>query len=175
VWVSQLLSRLRQIPFHSVVWLPDDVELCSRLVQRARETFFGIRGDRRAISLNLLVDASREHEPCWTNYAPRPYGNVVRTQWVDGAFYAPRAFFHSIAWNVDPVPEQRWLDSPLSGSGVWAQVSRRLHRRGFGMYRVKDSLVNHLELESQMNPEARRENPLTSVRFVGGRHHERAE
>ena len=138
-------------------FLPDDVRLCDGFFSRAIDAWEQIE-DPNKMALNLLVD-SREHSTCWTGQLPVDRGHVVSTGWFDGVVLVPQYYFEHLDYEV--------RQTRLRSDGGWAQISDRLHHEGYGLYRVRDSLVLHGHLPSVMHPEARKQFPLHSVRFVG--------
>lgn len=130
-------------------FLPDDVRLCDGFFDLAIDAWERIE-DPNKMALNLLVD-SREHSTCWTAQLPVDRGHVVSTGWFDGVALVPRDYFEHLDYAAEP----------------WSPVCRRLHADGYGLYRVRDSLVLHGHEPSVMFPDVRKKHPLHSVRFVG--------
>lgn len=162
-WINQILGHVRAWRWNRLIWLPDDVRVCRRFYDRCEEAWQSCPADRRG--LNVLLDDGREDLACWTQLDPVDVGAVTRTGWIDGAFYSARGLFDRLDWSLHPVDPKMWAARPLLGSGVWAQVS---HRAGPAtLYRVKESLVDHLDIPSQMNPEARRLHPMKASTFRG--------
>lgn len=166
-WIHRILGDQQSVDAKYWVVLPDDARLCRGFFDRTLEAWAAIR-DERKITLNLMVDAARERQPCWTGVRPQRCGNVDRTQWVDVLLLCERRFFQLLDYRLEPVRETRWRSAPLASSGVGEQMSRRLHAAGATMYRVRDSLVVHAGQQSMMNPAARQSVPLVAVRFVDG-------
>lgn len=147
-------------------FLDDDMRLCRSFFRRAIETWGKIQQPKKA-TLHLMIDSSRQGQPCWTAYPPvRIDEHVTRTQWVDGAFMCDREFFGAINFRIDPIPRSRWGPGSTASTGVGSQLSKRLHNGGFGMYQVNRSLVVHTQVPSEYNPEDRQAHPLDTVDFV---------
>ena len=170
LWTSRVLSECRAWCAGDplFVFLDDDMRLCRRFFERMSAAWEGIDDPGKA-TLHLMVDAGREHAACWTGVLPeRVSEEVWRTQWVDGAFVCDRSVFEALDWRVPEVPESRWDEDPgLSTGGGWS-MSRRLHGQGRSLYRVHRSLVAHRVGPSRLNEQARRQAPMTGVRFVDG-------
>lgn len=117
--------------------------------------------DPQARCLNILVDTTRRHGPCWTGYPPElvRFGGhaVYHTQWVDGFYVCGRAFFEALDWQVFPIDRRRWVSE---SSGVGAQISHRLHQAGFSLYQMPHSLLRHGDSPSLMHPVIRLTEPL---------------
>ena len=145
----------------------DDVRLCTDFFGRAESLWNGIT-DTRKVSLNIFVDESRVSGPVWTKVEPKQVGNVWKTQWVDGLYIANRRYLEALRYSVPPVSASRWKRDPSLSSGVGQNISLKLHRASFGMYRVDKSLVVHVEAKSQLNPIARRQQPLRATRYIDG-------
>ena len=171
-WWNTILASLKNVTAEDelVLVLQDDVRLCREFTSRALELFLGIDDPQRT-TLHLHVSAERAGPgtQCWTPVRAAPFGNVLRTGWVDmGAFLAHRRLFEALQWRLDPVPSSRWARQDVLGSGVGEQISRRAHAAGLGMYQVRRSLVVHDHTPSQMNPTARFRWPMRTVDFVDG-------
>jgi len=72
-----------------------------------------------------------------------------------------------IGWRVPPVTSRRFRD-PMASSGVGMNLSGAWDRRGWHMYRVRESLLELSIVPSLMNPDERRSTPIRSLRFVDG-------
>lgn len=167
-WWNTILADLRRAEAQTFVLLQDDMRLCHDFFTRALTLWSSI-SDQKKASLFLHVDADID-KPRWTLVRPRRLGEVSECGWIDfNAFICGRAMFDALSWRVEPISPARWRHDPLLGSGVGAQLSVRLERRGLKMYRTNDSLTLHAEVESRMNPDARRKHPLRTVRFVDGK------
>jgi FkbM family methyltransferase len=169
-WWNAILADLRRTNASTFIVLQDDMRLCRGFFARSRALWSSIADPRKA-SLFLHVDecTTGVGETRWTPVRTRSLGAVSECGWVDcTAFLCERATLEALAWHVDPISPGRWRGNPLLGSGVGAQISARLHLRRRTMYRVNDSLTLHTEGASRMNPDARRQQPMRTVRFVDG-------
>jgi GT2 family glycosyltransferase len=163
-----ILSDCREQPGEPLyVFLDDDMRLCSRFFERALTIWEGINARHKA-TLTLIVDDSREHTDCWTGVKPTAAGHVTRTQWVDMAWLCDHRALNALGWEVPDFGAGRWAADPSKSTGVGQWISRKLHQRGDGLYRVAHSLVCHSVGSSHMNPEARKRASLLAVRFVDG-------
>ncbi len=163
-WTNRAYADLRTAPFDRFVQLPDDVRLARGFFERAEAVWSKISDDRK-IALSVHVDDSREHQPCWTNFSPKRLGEFDLTGWVDGAFYSTRDLLDALNWELTPIKPPR---NRNRSSGVGSQMSRRLFRADYAMYRVHQSLVRHTYDPSQMHPQERAQHPLHTVRFADG-------
>lgn len=163
-WVSFSYGTLEPLTnYDHYIFLPDDVRLCRNFFGRAVEAWETI-DDPKKITLNLLVDSSRENISCWTGVIPVEVGHIDYTGWVDGCFISTRRYLEEIHFRV---PEKEWdIKNPHLGSGFGYRVSTCLYEKGFKMYRVENSLVKHLAIPSIMNPELRERDSMETVRFV---------
>ncbi len=171
-WWNTVLADLEKTTTEDelVLVLQDDVRLCRDFTRRAQALFDGIDDPQRA-TLHMHVSAERAGlgTQCWTPERAAPFGDVVRTGWVDmGAFLAHRRLFEALRWRLDKVPDARWARRDALGSGVGEQISLRAYAGGLGMYQVRQSLVVHDRTPSQMNPTARSRWPLLTMDFVDG-------
>lgn len=145
--VTDALLEIAKRPHDRVVFLPDDAILCNGFFDRV-ETLWSetIALDPTALTLNVLVESPRMWGPCWTNFVPEPSTHVMKTQWVDGAFYADSSFVK----RVPHIRPTRYF--PSRGSGVWQQVSEDANTFGDGLYQVFSSLVDLQSIPSEMRP-----------------------
>lgn len=169
-WWNTILADLRRCAARSFLVLQDDMRLCPDFLERSLALWDGIRDERKgSLFLHLDESAVSSGRSGWTTSQDVQAGRVVRCGWVDmNAFICDRRLFEALDWHLRPVPGRRWSENPLLGSGVGAQISVRAHQRGLGLYRVRESLTVHDSSPSRMNPRARDDEPLTTVRFVDG-------
>lgn len=169
-WISAIFARQKRARARCWIFLPDDVRLCEGFLKRALTMWRKI-DDAKKATLVLLTGETREG-PSWTNVRPERRGLVDRTQWVELACLMDRRTLEALEYKLDAVPARRWTENPNASSGVGQQLSQRLHSKGFSMYRAHESLVVHLDGQSQMNPE--RPHSMQTLRFVDGRAAHRA-
>ena len=163
--MGKAIADLRDVsPDAFVALLPDDVRVCERFFTRATEAWAAI-DDPMKMALTVLADAWREGQPSWTGVTPQRRGAVWRTQWIDGAFVAPRALFEALDFEVLPVSAGRWRRDPQLSSGVGRQLSLRLAEAGHALYCVHESLVDHRIGPSRMTPSTPDDRHRT-LRFV---------
>lgn len=146
--------------------LPDDVELSGALFPVV-EALFAMGACE---VLNLHRD-HRVHSSCWGSKPAEVVREVegvcvdlVRTDWVDGVFVANRRAVRK-AHPLNPI-KRRWSTYPDLGSGVGEAMSWALRLRRIPIFHATRSLVRHLNLRSQMNPVARRKDPLETLDYL---------
>ena len=165
-WVKQIYGTLEANKKPYVILLPDDVRLCRDFIARAVSFWRAIK-DPRKIALTLQAD-SRLGRSNWTGITPKQQGDVWHTGWGDGAILCTPEYFKALGHSCPAVPADRWAQTPLLGSGVGQVLSTELHRQGRSMWCTHQSLLVHVGIGSQMNPEERKKNPLRSERFIDG-------
>ena len=168
--VTSVYEHVRVSPAATFFQFPDDIRLCDDFFTQALSRWHTI-SDPKKLAMNLLRD-SRAEGLCWTPVRPQDAGHVLQVGWIDGLFVACRDYYEQLAYRA-PEVENIWAKNPLRGSGVYEKVSCALYQVG-NFYCVKESLVVHTDVESEMNPEARRQAPLRAVNFIDGEEaHER--
>lgn len=138
------------------IFLPDDVQLNNNFISDVLNTWKSIN-DEKKICLSLLVD-NRIKKSNWLPIEPEDKGEVILTHWNDLCFICEKNFFK--AFTIAPIDPFRWESNPLLSSGVGKQISNKLFYLGFNMYNMKKQTLKHLPVESKMNPEERKINPL---------------
>lgn len=167
-WISRAYTELKGLDADTrVVFLQDDVRLCRHFFDKAAQQWEAIDDPRKA-TLTLLLDSQREGRRCWTAYSPHRSGNVWQTQWVDQLFMADRRFLEAIDYRIEPISRYRWQVNPDLSSGVGQSLSNVLHRSGWQMYCVDESLIAHVEQPSLMNGKVRKRETMQTVRFADG-------
>jgi hypothetical protein len=158
--VNNILDTLSAKKSDYYFYLGDDLEVKENFFYDAINSWESI-SDNNKISLNLLIDSRTKS---WTDFerVKRNFSgfDVYQTQWLDMIMIFDEKL---LSHRLNPIPISRWKDRPLLSSGVGAQLSGRFHESGYGMYQVVSSLVYHGEHDSEMNPEERRINKLTSI------------
>ena len=114
--------------------LPDDFLPADGMVEKAITLWNSIK-DPQKICLNLYAD--RIGIPCWTGFKQVDKGNVYLRQWVDMCFLCEDKFFTELGELTDT--RGNWQTK--GSSGVGAMISKRLKRKEFNLYQVKESLV----------------------------------
>ncbi|WP_321415755.1 glycosyltransferase family 2 protein [uncultured Desulfobacter sp.] len=167
-WINHVYAELKDIDQNTlVVFLQDDVRLCRDFFDKAENQWQSIRDSHKA-TLTLLVDSQREGRSCWTGFKPRRNNKVWQTQWVDQLFMADRRFLEAIHFRIESISSRRWQFNPDLSSGVGQQLSTQLHRAGWKMYCVNQSLIAHIDHPSLMNGELRKRESMKTVRFIDG-------
>lgn len=150
--VTEGFQQLRQIRFDDFWMLPDDVMISDNFFERSLELWDRI-ADPQKICLSTGHTFGRHLRGCWTNQKPVVMDDVVFTQWNDLCFYSKRQLLEEIFFETS-VTHDRWAGNEELGSGVGADISRRLFKKGFNMYHVMESLVTFDNVPSQMFNEA---------------------
>jgi len=166
-WVSKCYAAQQSLSPNLWVLLPDDVRLCENFFDRCLGYWAAAPQDK--VSLNLLRDEARLTKACWTGVRPtRVNDKIDNVGYTDGLAAVSRRFFEGLRWKLEPVPKGRWLADPLLSSGVGDQISKAIHARHLGQYRVRQSLVQHVDGPSEMNPDMRLVDSMLAVDFVDG-------
>ena len=142
-----------------IVQLPDDVTLTPRFFAKAKAKldaiveFTGPQAGGKVACLNLYR-CYRDAQ--WGSGDPQPFifgrHEVRLTGWVDMCFIAYPRMMEFLNYQLDPI-DRLWRMNPDLGSGVGAQISRRLRSRRLTMWQAETSLViDHGTQPSQMNP-----------------------
>ena len=146
-------------------FLPDDIEICKDFFTTAIAKLEHIKSfDNNFACLSLLTDEQRKMavSSCWTaKQSELKYGEIL-SHFNDCCFICQDAFFELLDYKMNEVKPIRWLRDPNLSSGVGRQISLRLVEKEVNMYHCFNSLVKHGEHESLMNPQERKNNPLTS-------------
>jgi hypothetical protein len=151
--IAHRLAWRHAQPARYFIFLPDDVRLASRFLDRAVAAWDGVV-DARKLTLMLHIEETREHAAVWTDVLPEDAGDdLVRIGWVEsGNFIAGPELLAFLNWSFPRVPIQRWVDNPPISSGVGATLSELIHAADHRMYRTRSSLVAHVGVSlSKMN------------------------
>lgn len=105
--------------------------------------------DKKAVAMSAMN--RRWREKCWTNF-PKKIVNLgnkrfFKTQYVDGNFIANRKFLEAIDFKIEPIENHKEGKS----SGVWKQVSERLHKQSYHIYSVLDNIYFETDTETNLN------------------------
>ena len=146
-------------------FLPDDIEICPNFFNIAIEKLEYIKSfDNNFACLSLLTDDQRKMatNSCWTaKQSELKYGEIL-SHFNDCCFICQDTFFELLDYKMNEVKPIRWVRDPNLSSGVGRQISLRLVEKEANMYHCFNRLVRHGEHESLMNPQERKNNPLTS-------------
>jgi glycosyltransferase involved in cell wall biosynthesis len=150
--VTELFGMIKGEQYDYILQLPDDVQVPANFYRRAIRLYDAIASSRK-VCLNLYRD---HRQAQWGSGPPKPYTfegtEYERTDWVDMCYIATPTFFEALNYRVMHVA-RNWAVFPELGSGVGAQISRRLRSMGYSQWRLNQSLViDHGTQESKMNP-----------------------
>lgn len=145
--------------YDNYLFIPDDVRISDTFVEDSVNAWNNL-DDKRKICLNLITD-KRINNPQWTCHKPIKKGQYINTQWCDLSFICSYNFL--LCWKMVHLSLKRWEENPKAGSGVGSYLSKHLHWLGYKMYHYETSLAHHLPLESEMNKEERKINPIKSL------------
>jgi hypothetical protein len=165
--VSWLFAELRLRKFDFVLMLPDDVRLSPSFFDDLLARWDAIE-DPNKICLSPLLAENHYGKPMWGSAPPISIRaenfRIIRTQWTDMCFMAPRKFFELLNFEVRPISPRRWRKKTNLSSGVGEQITMRVRKTGVNMYHLANSLVLHGTHISKMNYEERLRSPLISKR-----------
>lgn len=163
--VNWLFSELKARKFDYVLMLPDDVRLKPNLFDDLVRGWEAIYDEQKAC-LSPLLTENHWGKKMWGSRVPvqmRTTGpKILRTQWMDLCFFAPRNFFELLDFEVHPISPRRWKKDSLKSSGVGQQLTTRLISTGANLYHLSNSLVLHGDHASKMNFEERLRSPMIS-------------
>lgn len=179
---SRLLERFEESDCARFVSLPDDCRICAHFFKWV-DAYLSLRGVS-CLSLHRDLGARSMHG-CWDSGPPTlvnkrralplvvgPPAGVPPVRmglelcgWVDGFTAMRRAAAAKLEFRVKRV-SRPWKRAPHLGSGVGEQITRRLRRAKVPIHRPTRSLVRHLGVPSEMNPEARVHHPLATADFI---------
>lgn len=141
--INHVYQELKNIHQDTMLaFLPQNVRLCQMFFNRAQNLWDRIN-DPRKLTLTIMVDAQRENASCWTGFRPRKKDGFSKIQWVDSVFVAQFSYLRALDFKVPPISATRWEKKPDLSSGVGQKISVKLHKAGYGLYRVENSLVEN--------------------------------
>ena len=153
--INYLYEQLRSESFDYYAQFADDLRLAPDFFDKAIKLYESI-DDKNKICLNpMLLNEVKTQR--WHKSELIHKGDVYLSQWVDGCFISTKQYFEQLNYQLTK-PK---LTNKIS-SGIGAQITQRLTRKGFNMYMVKESLIEHGTHESKMHKEHREKRPLTA-------------
>lgn len=162
-FVSKVFAdqRRRKGPF---LFLPDDVRLRDGFFEKMREAWESIPGSaQKRGCLRVLVSEARRNSASWTQASPKQVSDLVDdVGFFDGAALLSKAALAALDYAVPPV-DASLARGPNTSSGMGKAVSFKLKAAGLGMYRVRESLVDHVAAKSQMHPSQRLEDSASAA------------
>lgn len=144
-----IYKRSKSIAWHVMVQLPDDVLPVAGMYNAAVNALYKFK------SAGVLINLYRCHrDQEWGSPRPFDIDDTLRyTGWMDMCYACKRAVIVALEYTVHPIYRD-WRRHPEMGSGVGAQLSRRLRELSITQYQFKQSLViDRGEHKSQMNPQ----------------------
>lgn len=146
--MHQLYQKAKGMEWDILFQLPDDVLPVTLMYKIAVKQLQKIPSEQVLINLYRCYRDAQ-----WGSTEPFDFdANIRFTGWMDMCYACKRPAIQAIAYSVHPV-FRNWQTTPELGSGVGAQLSRRLRWMGVNQYQFLQSLViddgNH---KSKMNP-----------------------
>lgn len=149
--ISYAFKSLKNKQFDYLWQLPDDVRLKEDFFERSLKAWEHIQSKNK-ICLSTGYTNDRILHPCWTEFTPKKLSpEIMWTQFNDLCYLAPRKFFEVLEWDIEKPDEQKWRDNGNFGSGVGANISRRLAQKGFNMFHTVESLVEFVDCKTVMH------------------------
>lgn len=149
--IDDTFKYVKNIDARYYFYLQDDVRLVDDFFEKSIEIYNSI-DDPSKISLGTLIVECQRDQPKWTGFVPEKFDRYYKTQWCELFFVAEKKLFEVLEYKMMQVNKNRWKYEPTLGSGVGKQISLRLQSLGYNMYHVVNSLVEHDDHESVMNP-----------------------
>ena len=156
--MHSIFQKARQKKWDYFLMLQDDLELCSGFFDRISDTWNTI--GRRYSVINLFTDETRVGRSIWGCPTPKLIEDTELWQcnWTDPMFFCDRWALDAIGFYMKPIENH----SPAMGSKVGMQLSKRFNAAGVSIYQGIETLVHHGDHPSMMNPELRKQKPLTA-------------
>jgi len=166
-WMNCVLQDAKNSGEELFLFLQDDIRLCKNFFTQLQARWSELRGRPATLNLHRDEERARATTGCWTLAPLQRMGKVSSVGWTDcAAFLCARPALAALGWRLKPIPKSRWSSNARLSSGVGQQLSTRLHRGGWALYRTELSLVVHADAPSQLNP--RRRESMRTVHFVDG-------
>ena|ERR1035437_622018 len=142
--ITTLFKKTSEYISHVVIQIDDDFILCNNFIDKLIDKFFEakvINNKNVAIHYHISINDKRNWE---------------MRNGIDGGTLFDTSFLKEIKYLIDPISLNRWkLNSELS-SGVWTQISEKIHKNELLTYKLEHSLVEHDGNEdSKMHPKLR--------------------
>ena len=154
--ITELFQKAAQYVSHVVIQIDDDFLLCNNFVDKLIDWFFmGKEVDNKNVATHYHLPAGHKKRNWWG----MPYG-------IDGGAIFDTKFLAEINNSITPISGRRWAHSPELSSGVWKQVSEKIHKNGLCTYNLEYSLAQHDGNEdSKMNTSQRNRSPINTENF----------
>lgn len=134
--------------------IPDDFILTKNFINESIRQYENIEDDKK-IMLSLFIEKERVNNINWFEGQSeiKQFGDTHyhKTQWMDMCCIVKRNFFEALDYKMKKVSEERWSEFDMIGSGVGAQITKRLNDK-YSLYHVSNSLCYEEEHVSMMNP-----------------------
>ena len=154
VWddILKYVKAISKFDYYFII--PDDFILTKDFINESIKQYEDIN-DPNKICLSLFIERERVDSTNWVEGQSElvQFGGThyYRTQWMDMCAIVKYDFFKALGFNIKKVSESRWAESDVIGSGVGAQITKRLNKENH-LYHVANSLCYEEEHESKMNP-----------------------
>jgi len=155
--INEFLAEAKMCRVEYMIALQDDNKLCSNFFVELFAVWNAIRNKNKA-ALNIVVDdLPRTKIGQWGAPPPKRlrYGNaeVDDCGWFDGEWMMNRAGLEAVNYTITPIPKNRWKGHPARSAGDGEQLSRRIRKAGFKVYRPIKALVKTVPCRSEMHKE----------------------
>ena len=131
--INKTFEFVKNIHSKYFIYLPDDIKLVDNFFEETKEMYIKI-DSRKKICLNILTD-DRVLRDNWGYPKGVDYGDFYQTQWNDLCFICEKKFFESLDYKIYDIPLSRWSKNPNLSSGVGHQITDRLNKKKFFLYR----------------------------------------
>ena len=154
--ITTLFKKASEYDSYVVIQIDDDFFLCDKFIDRLIDKFFeGKKEDNKNVAIHYHLPLSAGKRSYWGT-----------SNGVDGGALFDVNFLSEINHTIESISMRRWkLNAELS-SGVWKQISNKIHYNSLLTYKLEHSLVEHDGNEdSKMNTTQRDRSPILTEKF----------
>lgn len=156
--INLIFNYVKQNDINYFMIIPDDYLPYSKWKDILSLFQYMEKYDKKAVAMS--VTHRRWRDKCWTGFNKKIVQlrnkGFYQTQYVDGDFIANRKFLELLNFQVQSINPSKQKSG--KSSGVWKQVSERIHGQGYNMYSVVDNSY------FEMNTQARKKSMMHGVR-----------
>jgi len=154
--INELFKVSSENKSHAILQIDDDYILCENYLDILLDKFFELKEiNNRYVGISYHI-THNSNQLAWGF-----------KHWVDGGTLFDYKFIEKIKFNIDEISESRWKNDKELSSGVWRQVSQKIHQMKLLVHKTEFSLVKHNGNEdSKMNKLQRDKQPIHTWRFI---------
>lgn len=139
--INKLFNEVNKYEFKYLIQLDDDFKIENDFINYIVKKYEEAKIENKkyvCFDLQYRVNYERNRWNCGET-------------WIDGCGLYEYDFLKKINFKIDPINKMRWRINKRISSGVWEQVSKKIFKMNYDVYKPNIPIISQIECETQMH------------------------